>query len=356
MSSTASTSAASAAFNAQTMLNAVGAVGDASQPASLQLKAQARHLALQGAGTVEDLIARIPSDFREALRAPLRDVESRVTKREAVKQALAKIQASITAGKVLPSMKVASQAPQLTSHFAASKDGQAQVNSLDEARQEYETQLGNLAKIAKEKELIFLDNGLQLKSIGTAMGGLLAERYDFLKSRYVFPTFGRLSTAEGTEVPDSWGIIGWGPSAHLLESYQEVTQDVCMYAYIVINRTEARLDAARVKVDKKKQLAATADVEMADSAKPGPSLQKIVADAVKQALAKQASGSGKKTNTPKEKKGKVREIGWQAETLATTRGSKPQQKQVHAPKKKFKETAKNVVDKATKGKGKGKGK
>ncbi|KAF7975506.1 hypothetical protein HWV62_9439 [Athelia sp. TMB] len=78
--------------------------------------------------------------------------------------------------------------------------------------------------------------------------------------------------------------------------------DSVVYAYRCISIVEAREFAVKSKLAAKKDLAASADVEMADGSKPGPSIQSLVDKAVSAQLKKMQPSSSKKKDGKANKK------------------------------------------------------
>jgi len=74
---------------------------------------------------------------------------------------------------------------------------------------------------------------------------------------------------------------------------QQVKLDCVVYAYRVMSITQTREEAMSKKISKKKDLAKSADVEMADATQPGPSMQSLIDKAVSARLKTlKASSSG----------------------------------------------------------------
>ena len=162
---------------------------------------------------------------------------------------------------------------QLTKDFAADPAGAAHAAALRAAHQKYqETVLAN-AVMAKQDDIRFLEASLTPERLHASMLPAVAKRRGEILAVTKLPI---LEKNEAGELV----LTGWSENQSGERLAQQVAEDCVVYAFRVISIAGARDAVMATKISKKKDLAKSADVEMADATKPGPSIQSMIDKAV----------------------------------------------------------------------------
>ena len=245
-----------------------------------------RHTLYQGASTVEELVAMVPSDYRHVLRDPLLGIAATTTKLLAGRTTLTKWRAhQLASPKTYPSF-IRAKAPeiQLTKEFGSSDEALLHKKNLLEAYAKFLDDSLQKCIQAKADDVKFLEASIKLDRLFNELRPLVKQRGDELVKSSMIPTW-----KEGSEKGEL--VLGdWVPNPVSIKIYREVEQDCAVFAHRIISIVEAREYAVKAKLEKKKTLASDADVEMGDATAPGPSIQKMVADAVSAQLKKKTAG------------------------------------------------------------------
>ncbi len=256
----------------------------------------ARLAVFQATSSVEEVVALVPQDFREVLRAPLLEVAAKATKLQAARGALAKLQAHQAANTLPPQARAKAPVVQITKDFDGDEKAATHKAALLEAHKQY--QLGLLAEMVKTKsdEVQFLELALTPDVLWTNMHPLLNQRVEILRIQNKLPTFTEQEPVE-RGAPKWLKLTGWEPSPALEQLYRTTLADCVVYAYRIISIVESRAYAQRLKAKGKEEIREAADTEMADGTRPGPSIQSLIDKAVSARLGKpQPKGKGKKVS------------------------------------------------------------
>ncbi|KAJ7690450.1 hypothetical protein B0H16DRAFT_1752561 [Mycena metata] len=257
---------------------------DASDSASAALR---RHTSLQGASTVEELIAMVPSDYRDVLTEPLRGISQLTSKLAGCRSTLAKWEQHLAAGTYPPHLRQKAPEIQLTKEFGSQGAAVDSVSTLISSHQKWLREALAQSIQTKQGEVAFLDDALSPAKLLAELQPLIELRGSEIITRMKVPVFG----------PDAQGqtiLLHWqdNPAAKALG--MQVLEDAVVYAFRVISITESLVIKSELKFHKKKALSVQADVEMADVTKAGPSMQSLIDKAVSAAFKKaKPSGKGK---------------------------------------------------------------
>ncbi|KAF8880387.1 hypothetical protein CPB85DRAFT_1443005 [Mucidula mucida] len=190
-------------------------------------QALARHAALQGASSVEELIAMIPSDYRPVLREPLLKV------------------ASLT-GKLVSTRRVL--AGHLTAEYSSSAEAAAHRKSQEDAREVYlKTLLENTIRMKKD-EVMFLQMSLAPEAAFKQLAPVVSAQTTAIMARTKVPIFGPEQEG-GPPVLKSWAD---NVSAQILGT--QVLNDCVHYSFRVQSIVEAREFSRESKVTAKKEM------------------------------------------------------------------------------------------------------
>jgi hypothetical protein len=232
-----------------------------------------RHAGLQAATSVDALVSMIPQDYQHVLRDALIGIAATATKLYAARATVARWMQHSAAGTLPPHMRSAMPEVQLTKDFAAEPAGAAHAAALRAAHQKYqETVLAN-AIMAKQDDIRFLEASLTPERLHASMLPAVTKRRSEILAVTKLPI---LEKNEHGELV----LTGWIENQSGERLAQQVAEDCVVYAFRVISIAGARDAVMATKISKKKDLAKSADVEMADATKPGPSIQSMIDKAV----------------------------------------------------------------------------
>ncbi|KAF8878911.1 hypothetical protein CPB84DRAFT_1688157 [Gymnopilus junonius] len=154
--------------------------------------------------------------------------------------------------------------------------GRTSASALERKHGEYCDALLADALSAKESERELLDGLIDPQAMWTRVKAPLDARVaEILASRRTLKVV-PVPNGEPGEVQ----YDGWEVSTVAVRQSFEIREDAVAFAFRAISIVEGRHIAQRSKLDRKKEIAKSADVEMADATKPGPSIQSMVDRAV----------------------------------------------------------------------------
>ena len=237
---------------------------------------------LLGASTVDEVIALIPSEYRDVLRAPLKGIQVTVEKLVAARTTLAKWEKHKASG-TYPAF-IASKPPSLvlSSVYNASEAGAAHHRSVEEAHKAYLDLLLTNAIKAKSDDVLFLNASVELSRLQRELLPLVTQVADSLKASAKLPVYREKMNAN-TGVVDL-ELVEWEDNPTVSALAKEMRSDVALYSHRVFHLTEQRSLTVVKKQFEKKRVKEDADVEMKDATTPGPSIQSLVDKAVSSQL------------------------------------------------------------------------
>ncbi|EJF55991.1 hypothetical protein DICSQDRAFT_175293 [Dichomitus squalens LYAD-421 SS1] len=303
-----------------------------------------RRHAYNDAKSVSDLVECAPVDYRTSLEPAIRRIAELAEKRVNARSALRKAEAAITAGKVpshlqlkVPTIQAVKEyreagPEEIQGHAVGS--WQSHVDSIESVvKKAQDSIVSSYVQIVKD-EIVVLGNKLSRDALFDQLKVAVSPRFSELKEsrqepvyewRYKVPTINALGESV---FEDKWTrtrqdtavdvrIAGWQDSPTVMSEFQNLVSDLVFLGFRAIAIVEAKDLALQKKIEKKKEIEKSADAEMIDATKPGPSTQSLVDKAVSgrvkslEAQIKKASGplsvtAAKKASKPKPdaKKGK----------------------------------------------------
>ncbi|KAF8992197.1 hypothetical protein BDZ89DRAFT_1151193 [Hymenopellis radicata] len=152
-------------------------------------RALARHTALQGAATVEELVAMVPSDYRTVLRAPLLEVAKLTGKLVSARRVHAGFVRHQVAGTYPPALHHKAPAVQFSSEFSSSDAAAVHRKAQEDRREAYlKTLLENEIR-AKADEIMFLETGLSPEAAIKQLQPIVVQTTVAIMSRTKVPVF-----------------------------------------------------------------------------------------------------------------------------------------------------------------------
>lgn len=247
--------------------------------ASEDASAIARHTTLQSATSVETLIGMIPSDYQHVLRDALLGIAATTVKKLSATATLAKWEQHRAAGTYPSHLAVKAPEIQLTRDFGEKAEAAVHQAALHKAHKDYmDRQLENAIR-AKTDDVAFLNAALQPDALYKELSPIVFKRGKELMDGCKLPVFSE--DGDGRII-----LSGWSENESAKRLAKDVLTDVVVYAFRVICLVEARELAKLGKLSQKKAISRSADIEMADASRPGPSIQALVDKAVAGALKK----------------------------------------------------------------------
>jgi hypothetical protein len=266
----------------------------AAAPKTREDAVAARWSVLLGANSLSELVAMVPANYREVLRPFLVEVSSNAEKRVRAMETHTKLSSLRARDPIqFPShIAVKAHEVQLTKEFASTDAGRKAASDLIAANLAYKVSLLDSEIAAKAANIEHLDSRLGVEFFFAQMHPIISQRYSALKLTNKVPKL-KAGDEEGELVVESWVI-----SPALKNEYECMVQDSTSYALRATAMVDGKHAAVVQKAAAKKTLKESADVEMADATKPGPSIQSLVDKAVSAAVKKATSGSSKAKVSP----------------------------------------------------------
>ncbi|KAI9061518.1 hypothetical protein FKP32DRAFT_1546210, partial [Trametes sanguinea] len=309
---------------------------------SEQQAAIVRRQVFENAKTVGELVAAVPANYRETLSGEIRAISEQAEKLVAAKSSLRKLE-SFTDGNP-PHLKLKAPELQASKEFREGGIGLFEAQeAIGSAVTAAEKTILATAISTKKAEVKFLEGLIDFKAVFDRMMKLVVERWATIRERNQVPV---LQNAPDDTTGTMVHVTGWNVDPAAKAEYENLLADLASIGVRATALVELRDLALRKKIEKKHEIAKSADVEMADLTKPGPSIQstvdKAVAARIKPLTAQLAKLSVKGGNSAAKK------LAAKASKKADAKKSQKSKKA--SPAKAAKST------KSDKGKGKGKAK
>jgi hypothetical protein len=255
-------------------------------------KALARHLALSGANSVDEILELIPSDYRTVLADPLRHCAGHVEKLHAAITTLTKWESHLAAGTLPAHLRTSAPKVQFSAVYVNDAEAKAAEARLATSHAEYQKSVLTESIKQKKDEVTFMKKALEPQQMWTELQARIAPHATQVLGRSKLPVvqYDNDGTVVGTtlEIPRAAEVIR-----------DNVMNDCVVYAQRVISITTARVELMAQKIQKKRDVAAAAtsaaaDVTMADTTATVASLvQKEVKRVLMGTIPKESKRKGK---------------------------------------------------------------
>lgn len=243
-------------------------------------KDHARRAPLLSANSVEDLVAMVPSDFRNVLRDPLHEVAALTGKLCSAREVLARLRQHQAAGTFPSNLRAKAPEVQVSKEFSSSPGNAELVKQRVAGHHEYLTAMLANAVRSRKDDVDFLEAALTPQQLIKQLSPLVVQRTNELLARSKQPVFGPLDE-EGEIV-----IQKWEENKTISDLGTNMLNDVLYYAFRIQRVVEMREQDKSSKIASKKAVAKQVDVDMADGTRPGPSIQSLIDKAVSAAMKK----------------------------------------------------------------------
>ncbi|KAH9024044.1 hypothetical protein EDB83DRAFT_2320140 [Lactarius deliciosus] len=210
----------------------------------------ARHFALSGANTVDELLELIPSDYRILSATPTSCASSRAT--------LAKWKHHASVGTLPAHLKGSAPKVQFTSGYKDADEAKAHSALLAASHEEYQKKVLAESIKAKADEVTFMEAAITPQRLWSDLASHIAPRSVTVIAGSKLPVV-------ETAVDGTQSVTAWEPSPTAIAIRDNLMVDCAVFALRVISLVEARDAALSRKIEKKRAVAAAATTAAADT-------------------------------------------------------------------------------------------
>ncbi|KAI0832943.1 hypothetical protein BC628DRAFT_1442814, partial [Trametes gibbosa] len=253
-----------------------------------------RRQAYEKAISIQDLVTCVPASYREHLHEHIQWTADMADKLAKCMSSLRKLE-SAKADSVTPShllLKV--PVLQACKEYREYGGGLAAASAIENAVADAQASVLDAAIQHKRGEKAYLEALLTPEALLDRYKNPVNARWSDLRERSKVPRFsyvGGSSALQNTDVT----VAEWVVNPVVIKEYEDLLTDLYPIALRAITIVEMKEYALSAKIEKKKAVAKTADVEMAEATKPGPSIQSLVDKSV-QGRVKQLEAQIKKVS------------------------------------------------------------
>ena len=242
--------------------------------------------------SVEQVIDAVYSDYRPAWREYLLSYASWCEKRETVRSSLERLERTLEAQTVPPRLRVKAPEFQFTKEFGESNDDAASAarEAFTVATATFQEAINTASLEGKKAELVFWEDKCSLSDLLTKLSELLATVWKDRQKSFKIPNV--VYDESGRAKLGDWII---SPQKRL--ELDTLTRACPLFGARIGEIVDIRHRSMSIKIQKKKEVAADADVEMTDVTKPGPSIQSLIDKGLNARLKKLNLVPAKKVNT-----------------------------------------------------------
>ncbi|EIW51326.1 uncharacterized protein TRAVEDRAFT_54659 [Trametes versicolor FP-101664 SS1] len=288
MSPTNSTAFPLSAAHARALSPAIAALSLTSSPAATdedreRVATSIRRHAYEKAVTVTDLCHTIPNNYRDALSADVHWTAEITEKLVAARSSLRKLESALADGKTPPHLLMKVPELQACKEFRTDGTLASYDNEVRASVAAGQKAVMEAAISAKKAEISFLEGRIDPKFIFERYKDSVAKRWADVRARSKVPvTSYRNAEGKPCTIEHAAGVHvdKWEVDPSVLSEFNYLISDLYPIARRCITIVEMRDFAMQAKIEKKKATEKSADVEMADATKPGPSIQSLVDKAV----------------------------------------------------------------------------
>ncbi|KJA12755.1 hypothetical protein HYPSUDRAFT_210156 [Hypholoma sublateritium FD-334 SS-4] len=262
------------------------------------------HQRVSSARSVEALVECVYPDYRAEVKVWLFEYSAWADKLESTRSVHQRMATSVARGDTPQRLRTKAPEVQFTTDFrdSGTEASTKALHDLSDAANTFQDTFTRVVVAAKKAELDFWVDRTAPTSMSEPFRLLVENTYDSKKKMFKIPTF--LSNEDGHP---TLGAFVYSPQKEMEAKVLSTCGPI--FASQILDIVAARHRVLNKKVEKKREVAEKADVEMADATKPGPSIQSLVDRAINARLKNlSVSSGGKKTSsgpsTPKTNPGK----------------------------------------------------
>ncbi|KAF5324128.1 hypothetical protein D9619_011078 [Psilocybe cf. subviscida] len=250
------------------------------------------HSKISNSRSVDAVIDAVPIDYRPRLKDRLLQYASWVDKLETVRTSFERLKLVISSGAVPQRLRVSAPVFQFTKEFRESDDASAAKAgaAFADAAATFQTSVTKDARTLKQAELSWWESrcepDAQQSAFADDVNAVFADRVNSFK----VPTI--VYDAQGAN-PTLGAMV---TSNQRISERDVLIRASRLFFSQIILIVQARHRAMSKVIEKKKEVASQADVEMADLTKPGPSLQSFIQKSLNAQIKKLALPTAAKKN------------------------------------------------------------
>ncbi|KAF5312282.1 hypothetical protein D9619_003870 [Psilocybe cf. subviscida] len=232
----------------------------------------ALHAKITSARTIDAVIDTVLPDYRDALRSHLLTYASSAEKWETAKSNLARLEASVAGGNLPQRLRVKAPEVQFTKDFLESTDESVvkALSAIKDASTVFQTSVTKATIAAKKAEVALWEKKCDIKAYSESCHPIVTQVYEDRRDTFKSPIFRRGN--EGELELGAWSI---SPEKKTECAVQARAMSLFLSQILAI--VVARHRVMNIKIEKKREVAAKADVEMADGTlSAGPTIQSLV--------------------------------------------------------------------------------
>ena len=242
--------------------------------------------------TIDQIIDTVYHDYRTALREDILNYASWCEKRETVRSSLERLSGTLESQIVPPRLRVKAPEFQFTKEFGDSNSESATQAraAFSAATALFQEQINAASLEGKKAELKFWEDKCSLAAMLEKLAATISSVWDSRVQSFKIPSIDY--DEQGNPKLGSW----------VVSPQKAIEKDTLIRVIPSIGVHVGQLVANRhrsmaIKINKKKETSAKADVEMVDVTKPGPSIQSLIDKGLNARLKKLNLVPGKKVNT-----------------------------------------------------------
>ncbi|KAH9008221.1 hypothetical protein EDB85DRAFT_1883997 [Lactarius pseudohatsudake] len=219
----------------------------------------ARHFALSGAQSVEELLELVPSDYRLVLTDPFRDIERHCYKLSSARTTLGKWKHHASVGTFPPHLRSTAPKIQFNSGYADDAEAKAKQAVLTSAHAKFQLDALTESIKGKDDEVSFMERALIPQRLWSDLASHIVPRSVTVIAGSKLPV---LTTAEdGTQ-----SVTSWEPSPTAITIRDNLLQDCAVFALRIVSIVEGKEQFKRLTIQKKTVVADAATAAAADTA------------------------------------------------------------------------------------------
>ena len=229
------------------------------------------HAKISDCRSIDQVIDAVYFDYRPTVKEYLLLYSSWCEKLETVKTSHERLKTALSSQSVPPRLRVKAPEFQFTKEFGDSDhaDASAVRSSFAKATATFQEAVNKASLEGKKKELEFWERRCDPAEVLEAITDRITAVFRERNSSFLIPTISY--DAQGKASLGEW----------VMSSQKLMERDTLIRAAPILGAQVSHIVALRhralaMKINKKKEVAAEADVEMAEASKPGPSIQSLI--------------------------------------------------------------------------------
>ena len=229
------------------------------------------HAKIAECRSIDQVIDCVYPDYRLAFREHLLSYTSWCEKKETVSTSYDRLKRALESQTIPPRLKVKAPEFQFTKEFGDSTSDAASAarNAFANATATFQEAISKASLDGKKAELEFWTDKVDVNYLVETLGGVIADTWNDRKNSFGVPTINY--DEQGKPHLGNW----------VVSPQKKAERDTLIRAIALLGSQINQIVAIRhralaSKIEKKREVAATADVEMADATRPGPSIQSLI--------------------------------------------------------------------------------